>query len=78
MPADGLSRLEELETTQVRTIPPVVTLDQVHYMQKGDKFVKALACFVKFRSYPQDPQLQQFVDRLANISVLKRGIIYVV
>ncbi len=52
MPADGLSQLEELETTHVRTIPPAVTLDQVHYMQMGDKLIKALACFVKFRLCP--------------------------
>ncbi len=47
MPADGLSRLEEVEGTEARAIPPVVMLDQVHYLQKSDKWIKALACFFK-------------------------------
>ncbi len=77
MPADGLSRLEEVKEAEAQPIPPVVTLDQVHYLQKSDKWIKALACFLKFKLYPRDLSLQQCVDQLANASVVKQGIVYV-
>ncbi len=52
-------------------------LDQVHYLQKSNRHIKALACYEKFKLYPRDPSLQQYVDQLATSLIVKRGVVYV-
>jgi hypothetical protein len=80
MPADGLSRTVESEVQEIletRRLPAVFTADQVYYLQKQDKQVKALVVALKWKQEPRDPKLLEYVRQLLPIAELKRGIAFV-
>ncbi len=58
-------------------VPPLVTQEQVYYLQKQDNHIKALVCLVKFQSFPRDLALQQYVTKLHHITKIKRGVVYI-
>jgi hypothetical protein len=76
MPADGLSRLgqmvSDLAQLNLKNISATesewrlnVTNDQIYSMQKDDKYVKALVCYLKFGKLPDSSKLRAFVLQLA-------------
>jgi hypothetical protein len=76
MPADGLSRLgqmvSDLAQLNLKNISATesewrlnVTNDQIYSMQKDDKYVKALVCYLKFGKLPDSSTLRAFVLQLA-------------
>jgi hypothetical protein len=80
MPADGLSRTVEEEVHEIlesRQLPGAFTPDQVYYLQKQDKHIKALVVAVKFKQEPRDSKLLEFVRPLIPITEIKRGIAFI-
>jgi hypothetical protein len=82
MPADGLSRLgqmvSDLAQLNLKNIGATeskwrlnATSDQIYSMQKDDKHVKALVCYLKFRKLPDSSTLRSFVLKLANRAVFR-------
>jgi hypothetical protein len=51
------------------------TSDQIYSMQKDDKCVKALVCYLKFAKLPDLSTLRAFVLKLANRAVFRLGIV---
>jgi hypothetical protein len=49
--------------------------DQIYSMQKDDKYVKALVCYLKFGKLPDSSTLRAFVLKLANRAVFRLGIV---
>jgi hypothetical protein len=86
MPADGLSRLgqivSDLAQLNLENIGATesewrlnATSDQIYSMQKDDKYVKALVCYLKFEKLPDSSTLRAFVLKLANRAVFRLGIV---
>jgi hypothetical protein len=51
------------------------TSEQIYSMQKDDKYVKALVCYLKFGKIPDSSTLRAFVLKLANRAVFCLGIV---
>jgi hypothetical protein len=77
MPADSLSRLGQIVSDpaqlNLKNISATAsewrlnaTSDQIYSMQKDDKYVKALVCYLKFAKLPDSSTLRAFVLKLAD------------
>jgi hypothetical protein len=77
MPADGLSRLgqmvSDLSLLNLKNISATesewrlnATSDQIYSMEKDDKYVKTLVCYLKFEKLLDSSTLRAFVLKLAN------------
>jgi hypothetical protein len=86
MPADGLSRLgqmvSDLAELNLKNIGATesewrlnATSEQIYSMQKDDKYIKALVCFLKFGKVPDSPQHKGFVMTLATRAIFRNGIL---
>jgi hypothetical protein len=86
MPGDGLSRLgqmvSDLAQLNLKNIGAMksewrmnATSDQIYSMQKDDKYVKALVCYLKLGKLPDSSTLRAFVLKLANRAVFHLGIV---
>jgi putative transposase len=86
MPAGGLSRLgqmvSDLAQLNLKNNGATesewrlnATSDQIYSMQKDDKYVKALVCYLKFGKLPDSNTLRAFVLKLANRAVFRLGIV---
>jgi hypothetical protein len=51
------------------------TSDQIYSMQKDDKYIKALICYLKFGKLPDSNTLKGFVLKLANRAGFHNGIV---
>jgi hypothetical protein len=51
------------------------TSDQIYSIQKDDKYVTALVCYLKFGKVPDSSTLWAFVLKLANRAVFRLGIV---
>jgi hypothetical protein len=86
MPADGLSRLGQIVSDLAQLNQKNIgatksewrlnaTSDQIYSMQKDDKYVKALVCYLKFEKLPDSSTLRAFVLKLANRAFFRLGIV---
>ena len=79
MPADGLSRqyeqVKELNTSLAEAIN--IGLPQLKELQKQDKFLKALAIYLKYGSIPKNEYLKAFVEREKEQAKLKDDILVI-
>ena len=89
MPADGLSRMDHaaevldnkecstpdsLESTE---IGPEITRQAVVNLQKEDKAIKAIACYLKYNAWPRDPNLNKMVQKLHQVAWLEEGMVMI-
>ena len=73
MPADGLSR--KLDNLEVRSLPKVVSMDQLHYMQRQDQRTKSVACWVRFAITPNSRELQEYLEPLKSSAEMTKGLV---
>ncbi len=78
MPADVLSR-QNCENIDQRLLDlPLqinISWSQLKELQKQDKEIKALAIFLKFKSYPESEYLQKFVKQNAKNSTILNDVV---
>ena len=88
MPADGLSRLDQTAPISERKemkgtlskgmeLGPEITRQAVVNLQKEDKAIKAIACYLKYNSWPRDPNLNKMVLKLHQASWLEDGMVMI-
>jgi hypothetical protein len=51
------------------------TSDQIYSMQKDDKYIMALVCYLKFGKLPDSNTLKGFVLKLAKRAIFRNGIV---
>ena len=75
MPADGLSRQPQINL--VSSIEQQINMnwDQIYHLQTQDKFLKALAIFVKFKQIPNSSLLKEFITKFSNHAVIQNGVL---
>jgi transposase InsO family protein len=79
MPADGLSRNIAPSCSELSTvnIGKTINWEQVFHLQKNDGYIKALACFLRWRQMPFKDSYKKFVNEIKDIAVLERGVVCV-
>ena len=75
MPADGLSR-QHVEETIINLSQMInIGLPQLRQLQQQDKYLKALAIYLKYNSEPKNDFLKRFVQREHKDASLRDGIL---
>ena len=72
MPADGLSRLEELDLVKV---PQLFSTDQLYHLQTSDKVLKGIVCWKKFQNKPKDAHMKAQAEKWAPHIKIENGIV---
>ena len=77
MPADGLSRMNHVESieTAIKHSQVGISHEQIIDMQKQDKYIKALLCFVRYGISPDSPKLRRFVNALKSHVKIINGVL---
>ena len=51
--------------------------DALYNLQKEDKFIKAVACFLKFHQLPREPKFLSLIKKVSSSAVLENGVVLV-
>jgi hypothetical protein len=73
MPADGLSRLSANVASVEWSL--TVTDDQLYELQKEDKYVKAVICYLKFGRLPDSSNLRRLVTQVGDKAKIRHGLV---
>lgn len=75
MPADGLSRLERAPEVATITRKVGMTHEQLISMQKDDKYIKALVCYLRYGLSSDSANLRQYVRKLSSVVTTREGVL---